>query len=179
MPVLKRHEPVSLRKNQPLVVHLGNVGDLQGDRHAVKTRSHASRFSGIKFVGIDKRPVRRFGESENWTQIKADFREGLEQLPDGKANLITSDMALGYYGSEQYIVGVVATAHKKLKAGGKLKIRVEKKVVGDLVTTFLKAGFEDAKITVRELKEGEHNSPWLNFVRKRDKVPCYEIVAVK
>ncbi len=91
-----------LRPNAPkrrrLVVHLGNVGlNLKGEHPSEKTRNHAERFPRFDFIGIDPRPDTS-PKPPNWRQFEEDAVRGLKKLEDNSADVISSDIALGYYG---------------------------------------------------------------------------------
>ncbi|MBU2100565.1 hypothetical protein KKB11_05010 [Candidatus Micrarchaeota archaeon] len=170
--IKKMAKPLESRR---VVVHLGNVDDIRRIRgrktHAAKTAEYSQRFTDFKFIGID---AKRFkgATGENWNQMQDLFKSGLERLPDNHADIISSEMALGYYGSKslfsrfgirrhkmgnykEYTKATVKLAREKLKKGGKLMVACSRDVL-DVVTTSVKeAGFDEKKIQVKKLTKKE------------------------
>jgi hypothetical protein len=89
------------------IVHLGNAGR-RG--RAEKTAAYAQRFPSLDFVGIDLKRVRLpsvehslpfvKAHNTNWLQVRAEFEEGLDLLPNGSVGLFSSEFALGHYPPE-------------------------------------------------------------------------------
>jgi hypothetical protein len=122
-------------KPRKTIVHLGNIGYTYNPRHvAPKTQRLAERFPNVDFIGIDTTHTRAVRAAikrknfQNWRQIRADFKSGLEQLPDNSISVISSELALGHYSptgkqriegkySEEYTSEVLKVAYKKLADG--------------------------------------------------------------
>ncbi|MFA4906837.1 MAG: hypothetical protein WC602_01025 [archaeon] len=157
------------------VVHLGNANDVGVTRglkgmvmaeHGVKTGKYAKRFPNVEFIGIDltKFPARE----KNWKQVEADFLIGLKRLRNGSVDIISSEMAFGYYGKtasgyygkkpperKEHTAEVAKEAFRKLRENGKLMVAVDSEALKLVVNSLAKAGFEKNKIKVRELAENE------------------------
>jgi hypothetical protein len=160
------------RRAPPVVVHLGNAG-FSSDS---KTLRCARKFPGINFIGIDLIDTPPEKKPENWTQIRAEFMEGLEMLKDGSISVISSEMALGYYDPkttsvydskardyEEHTHRVIALAFRKLKAGGKLHIAADARVVDNIIDAVKAAGFkcvEKHPMTMR----GRRRTHWLKVI---------------
>jgi len=171
------------------IIHLGNVRDrgiTQGEpRTAAKTRRYAKRFRKFQFVGIDIAPMpgRR---PKNLEQRRKNFSEGLEKEIDNSVDLISSEMALGYYKAypksmidtkssrkrRKHTKETIKLAFIKLKPGGKMHITVGNPVLREILKTLKKTGFEV------EHRKSTHKE-WLRtfFTAKTKK--RYEITATK
>jgi hypothetical protein len=82
------------------------------------------------FYGID---TVRFEKNGPYVQICADFIRGLDMFHDGSVSIISSDMALGYYASHEFVnenhldiyyytQSLMKHIYNKLKPDGKLYI---------------------------------------------------------
>ncbi len=190
-------------KKKRLIVHLGNIDDFRKirlswetrakPREAAKTAEYADRFQGMHFIGIDQLELKET-LSQNWTQFKADFKEGLERLKDNSVDLISSEMSLGYYGPKfegirqslkgkgykKHTYRTMEVAFRKLKRGGKIHIVVAGTTSELIVRALKRAGFEEKKIKVELLPPTMGKTRWLKGpARKQRKRKFYHIVAVK
>ncbi len=173
------------KPRKPIVVHLGNVGEGRTQITSAKTRVFAHRFKKVRFVGIDAAHTKMDKGIKNAVQIRAGFRAGLRKLADSSVSIISSEMALGYYGMfklipgkhaheepprgiEAYTRDTLAVAHQKLKSGGKVLIvagavetqRIQEALVG--------AGFRAKDTKTRRLKKNEYNmTPWTSNFNDR------------
>lgn len=134
------------------IVHLGNLGMDRGQ----KTRDYAKRFLNFRFIGIDAQEAPQ-DLLPNWDQMEADFIVGLNRLEDASIDLISSELAVGHYGStkegkikalkEVHTKKIIKAAYKKLKFGGKVHIVVGDETALRLVENYLKkAGFRNIKL---------------------------------
>ena len=134
------------------IVHLGNLGMDEGQ----KTRDYAKRFLNFRFIGIDTQEAPQ-DRPPNWDQIEAEFLVGLNKLEDACIDLISSELAVGHYGSmkkgkvkalkEVYTRKILQKAYKKLKPNGKVHIVVGDDTALRLVEDGLKrAGFRKIKL---------------------------------
>lgn len=178
-----------LEKKPRLIVHLGNVGDIQPGTgiFAAKTHKYAGRFKNFSFVGIDS--IGLMPQQPNCRQIKADFFDGLKQLKNNSADIISSELALGHHtegGREyhrpdeyvhEYTHETLKEAYKKLKTGGKLMVLVSEHVVPVMEHAFFGTPFRKEKITVRPITDKElHRTHWtLNHRLGK----TYQIIAEK
>jgi hypothetical protein len=166
-----------------VVVHLGNVGyGIGSEVPAKKTADYARRFPGFMFVGVDLKEYMGM-MVDNWTQIRSNFREGLEGLADGSVDLISSDLALGHYDSKgtdpmdavgDKAVGSYGRAHKntldtvrvayrKLRKGGKMTLAVGSSAVKPMPQILEEAGFRPDKVSVRKLDGREYGRTFWTY----------------
>ena len=152
------------KRNSPIVVHLGNVGEAYTPARAIgviekecaNTEKYAKRFSGIKFVGIDVNQAN--SKSKNWTQIQEDMLDGLKTLGDSSVSIIRSEMTVGYYSRHgvrvieknfakniAYAKEVMKVAAEKLKQNGKLVIVADKNTASKLAKLRRTCGFREVK----------------------------------
>jgi hypothetical protein len=174
------------KKKEIVVVHLGNYGygrddgeKIVGDQ-AKKTAEYSKRFkksgeigiTNIKFYGID---AARFEKNGPYVQICADFIRGLDMFSDGSIAILSSDMALGYYGSHEFIYenpldiyyytqSLMKRIYNKLKPNGLLYTSIGEKRVDGLVKIIDEANFR--KVNVRIFNEIEYSRTfWTNWIR--------------
>jgi hypothetical protein len=169
---------VEAAKRKKLVVHLGNVGEgAANEVLAEKTRNYALRFKGVHFVGID---TKKFSPTiSNWTQIQADFKEGLKRIPNHSARVISSEMALTWYypehaSKEDYLEEVAALARKKLADNGKFIVSTGSFECGEMIRAMVNAGFRLHDVTGYQITPGKEFTFW-----QRDFSPTYQLIAVK
>ncbi|MFH1664044.1 MAG: hypothetical protein ABH986_04535 [archaeon] len=178
----------SFRRPERVVVHLGNIDDTP------KKENYSKSFPEVQFVGIDaKKPAFKNRLPNNWRQITASFNSGLKKLRDNSVDLISSEIALGYYGKKfngvtetfqtdfkKHTRDSIKTAHKKLKPGGKLMIVADNYVVLLILESLRKAGFENKNVSYYELSEKElARTKWMAMFIKKRKDDCVQIIAVK
>ena len=185
------------------VIHLGNIRDrsaniektvmsvlrgkqLLDENPGAKTKKYAERFPNVEFVGIDLKE-HTGARPKNWRQIQTDFKKGLEELQDNSVSVISSEMALGFYGKKgkqynsdrkQYTLETTAMAYRKLKPGGKLLIVISyDQYFSEVFSALLTAGFTRTNIQTRRLQERERKRTyWTNTWRFSDLI---QIVAIK
>jgi hypothetical protein len=160
-----------VKRNPPIVVHIGNVGlSYPHEELCAKTKKFSSKFPNIKFVGVDLRGAS--STNRNWKQIKGDAVFGLKSLKDNSVSIIRSEMALGYYTSAilgkshtesllpsvGYAKKVMEVAIKKLKPNGKLVIVADKSVAEELVKLKNESGF--SKVTLEPVANEGTVSYW-------------------
>ena len=80
-------------------------------------------------------------------------------------SLITSKVALGYYGHEhldynEHALETMDAAHRKLKKGGKLWFVADGLMQKKMKQLLSEAGFEQSKITARRLTEAERQQTY-------------------
>lgn len=173
-----------VKRNPPIVVHLGNVGlSLPGEELCAKTKKFSSRFSKIKFVGIDKN--RFVSTQKNWRQIAGDAIFGLKSLKNNSVSIIRSEMTLGYYTSAikpayekeagmpsyNYAKRVMDVAIKKLKSNGKLVIVADKSVVDNIIHFKEACGF--SRVILEKVKNEKAVSFWTEKFMEVDKEPNF------
>ena len=180
-------------RQKPVFVHLGNVGD---SHRAHKTQSYAARFKNMKFIGIDILPLK--SRKSNWRQIEAEFKEGLDQLPDNAVSVISSEAAFGYYIPEhverftesyleshrarelQYNTETLQTAYRKLRPGGKLMFAVEKTVWDKkLKPAFEHTPFKQENITVRPFTKKEYERTTSTREAAGHRFPLVQVIVKK
>jgi len=164
------------RGRKPVIVHLGNIDDYsEKDGLASKTASYSERFPKFKFIGIDLTYLYlRPPASLTWEQLKASFESGLKKLKDNSVDIISSEMALGYYGSnnifhpklydyKEHTCHSIKIAYKKLRKGGKLLIAVGDDVIDLIKQAVKEAGFRKNKVEIRLMTEKERKrTTWLS-----------------
>lgn len=184
----KMSKKTPLRKR--VVVHLGNTADTTGFVLAEKTNAYSARFPNTQFIGIDVLPVPGTRRN-NWQQIKASFNAGLKRLKNNSVDLISSEMALGYYDSKSnglrqsktgnykyYTQTTIKTAFQKLRPGGKLQIAVTQEVIGDIIAALKKAGFKEKNTGLNKIKkDSAKRTAYIKYFSHTS--PVYQIVAVK
>jgi hypothetical protein len=165
---------MAIKTNRHIVVELGNIGlRWPFEKKAAKTTRFAKKAPNVQAIGIDRRKLNRWFSfsrprlPENVRQINADFLGGLKQLPDGAVSRIYSSMSLGHYDANgheyfggrihfgstlDYTAEVAASARKKLRVGGKLKIVVEKSHLPLMEKALEKAGFSGKEVVKVGLK---------------------------
>ena len=177
----------TVRPKKPIFVHLGNVGEIRGLKiKPNKTRAFAKRFKGVKFVGIDAARAKIEAGRKNIVQIQAGFRAGLRKLADSSVSVISSEMALGYYGMfklmpgkhayeeppggiEDYTRDSLAVAHQKLKPGGKMLIVAGGKETQRIQEALIGTGFMAKDAKTRPLRENEYNMTyWTTLFKQRE-----------
>jgi len=168
-------------KRKKVIVHLGNVDDARKTsiggkteyREAAKTAEYANRFPDFQFIGIDK--LKLNPKEANWLQIEADFMEGLERLENNKVDVISSEMAVGYFGPrftgarnaknkgyKTHTAAVLVSAYKKLRPKGRMHLVVRGELVHLIKKSLLQAGFEEEKITMKKMpKNSSHQTRWI------------------
>jgi len=194
-PTLKREiaalkSIANYKKPERVVVHLGNVGDISSSGFAAKTDSYSSRFPETKFIGIDSSFLSLKSKRNNWQQMKTTFNAGLRKLKDNSVDIISSELALGYYDSKttettnagqgnfkRYTKTTINTAFKKLKSNGKLQLAVTGSVVLNVLEALKKAGFQEKKAVMYELSGSELNRTF--WFKEHKKIPIYQIIVVK
>lgn len=178
-----------------VIVHLGNVGEGgEGESEADKTRAYASRFPQNEFIGIDLKELKETPSHGNWRQIRLDFNKGLELLDDGSVDLISSDVAFGYFTgdysdtwpSRRYWRALrdsssrtFAVAYEKLKAGGKFLFVVDNTLAGFMEEVLGESPFSDGKIEVRELTEREYERTYWTRKQHGEGVRLFQVTAEK
>ena len=153
-------------KEKRLVVHLGNVHADGGVPPAMKTTDYAQRFKKVTFVGIDV--MHQKPNQKNWKQLQMDFIEGLKTFKNNSTDIISSEMAIGYYGSQfvgtehsktldykEHAFNTVKYCHQKLKPKGKLMVAVDSSVFRLVEKAMLQAGFKKENINFYEIKGKE------------------------
>ena len=165
--------PGSVQTAKRRIVHLGNVGGVQARR----TAEFAARFPQFEFIGIDVKKARP--NTANWIQFKGDFVRGLKHIPLNSIDLVSSELAVGYYGVRPHLsmkridahaVRTIAVAYLRLKKGGKLLLVVtgnpdptelapelrKANFVEHILSDLAKTRFDPYKIVVREATRKEY-----------------------
>jgi hypothetical protein len=199
-------EAPAKKPKERIIVHLGNVGYMSIDElpaektlRVLKGVGKLESLKGTKVVGIDENSLKHF-VFPNWKQIRADFVGGLSQLEDSSVSLISSEMALGYFGrmldtpSEadisietirgrlpkiEYTRSVLDLSFRKLCAEGKLVLVVGESAMPHLRTAFQDSPFSQAKIEIRELSEKEMGMTYWTRKGKGSGKRFFEITAKK
>ncbi|MBU0763194.1 MAG: hypothetical protein KKD39_09230 [Candidatus Altiarchaeota archaeon] len=175
------------------IVQLGNVGDdAAGCTNAVETIRAARSNPGIEIIGIS---LREFQPPEGlFRQIRAEFIKGLDHIEDGSADVVESDMSLGFYDSrghrltdqsqypktKEYMQMVFKKAFKKLKPGGEFRMSCTKPFndLEFLTPALTSAGFKSENIQVREFEENEYDKTrWTKLARRQ--MYLYQVTATK
>jgi hypothetical protein len=167
-----------VRRKKPIVVHLGGVG--YGEKALEKSRRYARRFPGINFKAVDVKPYP--GEKPgNLETVEADFRKGLEREKDSSVDLISSEMALGFYGARyrdynEHALETFKAAHRKLRKGGKLMFVVDSLMADRMKKDLVEAGFAGENVSARRVSAKERQR---TFWMREWKGFLYQVVAVK
>lgn len=183
-------------KRKPIVVHLGNVGDVEpGGSEAAKTRRYAARFPGVQFIGIDVKELSHKTGLDNWEQWKKDFKTGLDKLNDDSVTLISSDMSLGEYSNLlnqksqydeldvrriiDYTTEIVGLAYKKLKKGGRLIIANDERWLYIMQRALENSPFNPMHIEIRPLTNIEYKrTHWTRHYGESNQ-KLYQIIVSK
>ncbi len=191
-------------RKKRVIVHLGNVGSGKTKvgtikiNHfpAQKTFAYAKKFPNFKFIGIDALHLGLYMQikPKNMNQIKAGFKGGLGKLKDNSVDLISSEMALGYYGSKfkgvnksqkgnyrEYTKKVTERAYKKLKSGGKLLIALDSDIIASVFDSLVSVGFKPENIKAKLMtKKESQRTYWLeNYKKEHQGIIFYQLSAVK
>jgi hypothetical protein len=196
---LRHLKRTASRKKKPkmkIVVHLGNADNLKTNPvsgkwvYAAKTADYAERFPNIKFIGIDLNytghPLKKL-MARNWKQMQNDFYYGLSKLKDNSVSIISSEMAVGYYGlaeksppMQAYTSKIISVAYRKLEPGGKLMLVGNFMLAEELKVFCKQAGFKEEKIELRELTKKEmQRTRWLSEFANLGEVKHYQLIAQK
>ncbi len=208
-PFFKPRVPITKKR---VVVHLGNSGlGRIGESNYQKTRAYSERFKGMQFIGISKKskdfakPIgglpkikkkqRTESAPKGWTQLNEDFLSGLKRIPKGTVDVISSDLAFGWYtkrgydiikGRENYKTSlrngkyfqkVIEAAHKALKKGGKFYIAIDGAHLEGTMKA-LSASENKFSVTVRGFTKSEYTRTfWTQVIGETNAL--YQITAVK
>ena len=152
------------------VAHLGNIGTFMPEQEmATKTKKYAERFKDFEFVGIDKAKYNVPEGIEKWKQKQSDFVIGLLTEKNNSFDVISSEMAVGYYGpiklerpvvyphtraTKIYTNFLMKLIYKKLKKGGKLNIVAGESALDNIIEGLHRTPLKE-KYKIKELSESE------------------------
>lgn len=173
-------------KKKVTVVHLGNVDTYGSLKPVVKTEKYAQRFPEVNFIGIDRLPIKP--THSNWVQLRGDFHDELMKLENNSVDIISSELALGYYSRhsdpwqgdyKNHTKTVISQAHQKLKTGGRIYIAVGPDIIDNVVDSLKKIGFNKIKVEKLRSKAKERTHYIQIFQSNATFGPVYQISAVK
>ncbi|MFH0862060.1 MAG: hypothetical protein V1875_03425 [Candidatus Altiarchaeota archaeon] len=172
------------QRSRPLIVHLGNVGEI-GDPSTIpdifpcrETFRQARADLKCDFLGIDLKEFHVHPENANWRQIQADFIEGLETgVKDNGADGIDAQMAVTYPGIDRKKLFDVI--RRKLKPGKQFTFSVREEYTDSIQQELLAAGFSQGNITIEPFEEAEYSRTQATQRAKAEGVNLIDVIAKK